>query len=577
MITAGFYGNLISPLCTSFSLMVKPSTIGNDNENKNNNINNHESQRSVNTHGGDSSGRNTLSCTVPDGVGISRSLTPLPPSGTDNTRKGSKRLGKSVALSSNPRCASDPDDIHSPFSDDVIASENPWLLRSLLLADKIEDSKVDAVSVTEAVLFSHAFGLESSFDKGLMSVTISEYVDTQDEGDSGENDPQDNEKDPDDDENYPNKEPDDSLKLQARLELSAPIHYLEKFLDRRNIQYLEKRTYVQKSLLKVHQGRYCGNLNRLQFDFKFIPTLSDDWIDADGQGESDISALGGDALTCGIPMICDSNSHRDSHTTSASDTVCNTASFTDAVVDIPVDGNSGGKEVVEKEVEKKVEKEVEKEVETDVNEMQSDVVAWLHRTIVAVGASGISLLALHILYENQSTESSSSPTVDVMSVAERLRKRGLILIDYGHGFCTGGSGGSGGVGGLRCIEAMEDHPVHFVDASFASLYVIEPTSDLYPEESSCPWVIMGGTRNELFYRMLRSKVASILSHRPGSSLRALHAGFPQLTFDQLNILVCSMAKENVVFSRVPTSSAILANPFQKRSAQKPHIGYYLRL
>jgi hypothetical protein len=77
--------------------------------------------------------------------------------------------------------------------------------------------------------------------------------------------------------------------------------------------------------------------------------------------------------------------------------------------------------------------------------------------------------------------------------------------------------------------------------------------------------------------MLRSKVAGILSIRPGSSLRSLHAGFPQLSLSHLSVLVSTMAQEGLVVSRVPPVSTLLSGPFAKQSVCVPAIGYYLRL
>ena len=605
--TGNFYGNLISPLCIPFGLLVKPAINrnenshenghknGDDNSNENCNISNNTSNDNIDTRNiegdkdinhdsekverlvgpideklGLEKNRETSDISVdmrspsfilddvtaPDFISpeqeMEGSLTYQDKEHLPNQQHGQEqeghqkeeniiRLGKrkaqsldeenlggdmdndlfqisdlrtvtEVASSSSSSCSLEV------ASEDVVL-ENPWLLRALILSERIEDSKSDAVNVNEAVLYSHAFGLENGFDSGALNVTISEFskIDGEEAGDD-ENDPQE-ERDPEFDiDPFALGDIENRPRQQARLELSVPIAYSDAFLDIKSVKNIHgPPDNIHKSLCRVHQGNYCSHLNRLHFEFNFLPTQA--------------------AISC-IERVSE-----ESH---------------DFIL-TPQDAVSTAFADENKEVEK-----------------------WMSEKIRAAGAGGISLDFLKEVYDEEFSDVSSGRSnsrssgstlavrteAELLAIGEMLAKKNQIIMDRGSGFNETK---------LRCIETIERHPVHFVDFAFSDLYVLKTSPAVYPEEGSCPWLTVAGHRNELFYRMLRSKVASILSQRPGSTLGAIHAAFPQMSLDQTNILLCTMAKENFVFARIAASSCVLSSPFQKISTSVPCVGYFLRL
>ena len=212
---------------------------------------------------------------------------------------------------------------------------------------------------------------------------------------------------------------------------------------------------------------------------------------------------------------------------------------------------------------------------------------WMRQHIETSGPAGISLdvlLKLHLDHESsksdQKIRSSDDDTIEVVDVdlskaakeeimlaGKELVKKKEIIMDKGDGFQDSG---------LHCIESFEMNPIHFVHSSFSSLYSVKTSSTLFPGEGSCPWILIGGKRNELLYRMLRAKVSSTLSQRPGSSLKSIHAGFPQLSLNQINILVSTMAREGLIYARKPLTSTRLTSPFQTKGTQASTMGYYLQ-
>ena len=605
--TGNFYGNLISPLCIPFGLLVKPAINrnenshenghknGDDNSNENCNISNNTSNDNIDTRNiegdkdinhdsekverlvgpidgkqGQEKNRETSDISVdmrspsfildvvtaPDCISpeeeMEGSLAYQDKEHLPNQQHGQEqeghqkeeniiRLGKRKAQSLDEEIlGGDMDNDLFQISDlrtvtevasstssscslevasEDVVLENPWLLRALILSERIEDSKSDAVNVNEAVLYSHAFGLENGFDSGALNVTISEFskIDGEEAGDD-ENDPQE-ERDPEFDiDPFALGDIENRPRQQARLELSVPIAYSDAFLDIKSVKNIHgPPDTIHKSLCRVHQGNYCSHLNRLHFEFNFLPTQA--------------------AISC-IERV--SEESQDFILTPQ-----------DAVSTAFADEN----------------KEVEK---------------WMSEKIRAAGAGGISLDFLKEVYDEEFSDVSSGRSnsrssgstlavrteAELLAIGEMLAKKNQIIVDRGSGFNETK---------LRCIETIERHPVHFVDFAFSDLYVLKTSPAVYPEEGSCPWLTVAGHRNELFYRMLRSKVASILSQRPGSTLGAIHAAFPQMSLDQTNILLCTMAKENFVFARIAASSCVLSSPFQKISTSVPCVGYFLRL
>ena len=594
VMTGGFYGNLISPLCIPFGLLVKPTM--SRNENKHGNI--HVNSNINGNKNGDICNNSSHEDTSHDMEVVERLLCPndeisvdsrLQSYGHDNIASAASlstegemegslmdsdkqhvqnqrrqqigqeqeqlrqekdenfiRLGKRKAQSlqgadvnkdardnlcqmSESQCLKIMPEVTSSSSsssgscrEEVVREgvilENPWLLRALILSERIEDGKSDAVTVNEAVLYSHAFGLENAFDSGALNVTVSEFIkiDGEEAGDD-ENDPQE-ERDPEFDiDPFSLGDIESRPRQQARLELSIPIAYSDNFLDMKSaISAHGPHDTIHKSLCRVHQGNYCRHLNRLHFEFKFLPIQTANEKNSVESQDFIVTPLG--------------------------------------------------------------------YVTTALADENEEVEIWMGEKIRAAGAGGISLDFLKEVYDEESSDvrsgsgrssgSSSGRTlparteVELLAIGEMLAKKKKIIMDSGSGFNEIK---------LKCIETTEKHPVHFVDVAFSDLYVLKTSPGIYPEEGSCPWLTVAGNRNELFYRMLRSKVASILSQRPGSSLAAIHAAFPQMTLDQTNILLSTMAKEKFVFAQIAASSCVLSSPFQKISTTTPTVGYFLRL
>ena len=586
--TGGFYGNLISPLCIPFGLLVKPTMSRNENKHENK----HENSNRNGNENGDVCNNTSHKDSSYDREAVERSLCPndeisvdtrLQSYSHDNVAaaaflsteeemEGSlmdtdeqhvqnqqhQQIGQEQEqqrqeidenfIRSGKRKAQNPQgaDVNEDAGDNLcqmskspclkivpavtgsssssscieevvregVILENPWLLRALILSERIEDGKSDAVTVNEAVLYSHAFGLENGFDSGALNVTVSEFIkiDGEEAGDD-ENDPQE-ERDPEFDiDPFSLGDIESRPRQQARLELSIPIAYSDNFLDVKSaISAHGPHDTIHKSLCRVHQGNYCRHLNRLHFEFKFLP------IETANKNNSEESQ----------------------------DFIVTPHGY----------------------------------ITTALADENEEVEIWMSEKIRAAGAGGISLDFLKEVYDEESTDvrsgsgHSSGRTlpvrteVELLVIGEMLAKKKKIIMDSGSGFNEIK---------LKCIETTEKHPIHFVDIAFSDLYVLKTSPGIHPEEGSCPWLTVAGNRNELFYRMLRSKVASILSQRPGSSLAAIHAAFPQMTLDQTKILLSTMAKENFVFARIAASSCVLSSPFQKISTTTPTVGYFLRL
>ena len=554
--------------------------------------------------------------------------------------------------------------------------ENPWLLRSMVLAERLDDSKPEVVNAQEAVVFSHAFGLEEVFATCQMAVTVSEHniAEGEGEGEGEENDPLDPDGDPDLGDSTPGDRdrdrdrerdnltnpPEDYLRLQARMELKVPLSFMAAFVQIKGSEW-DQSSLIAKTLGRVHRGKYCHNMNRLLFDFVFTPQ--------EVAGPAVNGGEGGGGVGVGSAMAVAATA-TDSNATTASSSSSSSSSSSvlvnshgdkcdrhadgqdqdqgqgqdlrdsdsyydpkDDFRDVQESSSSSsrtglGNSATSKDTphsDRDTEMEMDKDKDSppmspDITQSTPAVDArvpdtdlpdplpvhtpiysegerWLLSAVKTAGPGGLTLDAVRAMYarksarvkknsgtgsstssssSSSSNSSSSSSQEDVSSktsddfiqMGKKLASRNDIILDLGYGFHDLG---------LHCIETVEKNPVHFVHSSFSYLYYVSTGPDLFPGEGSCPWVSVGGTRNELFYRMLRSKVAGILSIRPGSSLRSLHAGFPQLSLAHLSVLVSTMAQEGLVVSRAPPVSTLLLGPFAKQSVCVPKNGYYLRL
>ena len=458
---------------------------------------------------------------------------------------------------------------------------NPWLYRSILLAELQDESKIDAVNVQEAVMYSHAFASEGVFSTGDITVAVSDFSLT---AGALENDA--DEKDDDQGESLPGERPadgeppEDFLRLQARIELIVPLSYKKAFSSIRSGSSSlshsssssadrEAPEKITKSLCQVHTGKYCLNLNRLHFDVKFIPT--EDYNDSNAGRENPLLNI----MTT-MERANGGASHSDGKCTDVTDDAASTIT------------------------EKEKTSHADKRQRTIASDPSSSVPApmpdapplsamavWMRQRIEASGPAGVSLDALLQLHTCHTSSTSDNAIItaddDTVSVpvghaadtardrimlgGRELVKRKEIIMDSGDGFQDSG---------LHCIEPFDKQAVHFVHSSFSSLYSVKTSSTLFPGEGSCPWILIGGKRNELFYRMLRAKVSSTLSQRPGSSLKSIHAGFPQLSLNQVNILISTMAREGLIYPRKPLTSTRLAGPFQTESTHASTIGYFLQ-
>ena len=553
-----------------------------------------------------------------------------------------------------------------PLSTQCETHENPWLLRSIVLAERVDDSRAEAVNVQEAVMFTHAFGMENMFDKCEITTTVSEPSIAEGEagreaeknGGGDEADPTDTEEvDRDTGDGPSDDPPEEGLRLRARIEMTMPILYAKAFSLIKGLGAQEVPLQRTKSLAAVHLGNYCSHLNRLHFDLTLRPvevlatvngksrrkevmTAPSDSVQKNSNSDhsNDISsstpakndASSGSASVSDDANVVLTDSIRNS--SSASDSTVKETDEGSAIVemecdDAPSDNVQSGVEV---EVESGGPTVEEAEAKVDSSSRSPSyrpVERWMLHMVKSAGSEGISLDELQQAYlkrnmeegstsggsvKNKSITSSSSSSsssssdggggsgsssaenggkngdsdvtapewtmdldsedttpVDFECVGAVLKSAGEIVVDNGYGFIDISA---------HCVEPFEKHAVHFVHSQHARLYILKTDSTLFPGEGFCPWVSVDGNRNELFYRMLRAKVASVLSQRPGSSLKALFAGFPQLTLNQVNVLVSTMAREGLLYARKPTVSSRKSGPFQSSlPSHAPVTGYYLRL
>ena len=482
--------------------------------------------------------------------------------------------------------------------------ENPWLLRALIQSERMEDSKVDAVNINEAVLLSHAFGLEKVFGSGDMSVTISEFSNIYgEEGGDDENYPQE-EKDPEYDiDPYLPSGTDSTPCQQVKLDLSIPIMYMDSYLDMKSVSSAHGHRppeSIHKSLHRVHQGHYCSNMNRLQFDFKILPTLiamdsaenipeesqelsaaaaaaaaknvleqdttttidlSDVFVDEDKEVEKwtrdKIRAAGAGGISLDFLKALYDEESRCASESSSSNSSSSSSGDNSNSCTLPggeADDNSSSSSI--------------SNTSSSSDNSNSNSTS-INISSIEIGGNSNNSVSVSVSVSSCINRCTKVPTeADLLAIGKMLARKKKIIMDSGSGFNEIS---------LRCIETTEKHPIHFVDSSFSHLYVLETSPTIYPEEGSCPWVSVTGHRNELFYRMLRSKVASILSQRPGSSLTAIHAAFPQINVDQMSLLLSTMAKEKILFAQAAVSSRVLSSPFQRRSTSTPSVGYFLHL
>ena len=548
--------------------------------------------------------------------------------------------------------------------------ENPWLLRSIVLAERVDDSRAEAVNVQEAVMFTHAFGMETMFDKCEVAITVTEPSAAEGEagreaeknGGGDEADPTDTEETDRDTGDGPSDDPpEEGLRLRARIEMTMPISYVKAFSLIKGIGAQDVPLQRIKSLAAVHLGNYCSHLNRLQFDLTLQPVEVQASSSNKSHREGQINALWGSTIT-------DSNSDHSNDTSSSTPAKSKASDSTSVSIDNSVklaesnhDSGTASDSTLKDNDEGSVEMEcddtpndnVRSAVEVDVDaggravEEATDsratpppysaVESWMLHMVKAAGSEGMSLDELQQAYlkrnigemstndcaitNNSSTSASSSSgrgsdggsgsasgsgghsgsggggggggenETDDVSASKRipdpdpedsednnpdfecvgavLKAAGEIVVDNGYGFMDISA---------HCVEPFEKHDIHFVHSEHARLYILKTDSTLFPGEGFCPWVSVDGNRNELFYRMLRAKVASVLSQRPGTSLKALFAGFPQLTLNQVNVLVSTMAREGLLYARTPTVSSRKSGPFQSSMpSHAPVTGYYLRL
>lgn len=552
--------------------------------------------------------------------------------------------------------------------------ENPWLLRSIVLAERVDDSRAEAVNVQEAVMFTHAFGMETMFDKCEVAITVSEPSAAEGEagreaeknGGGDEADPTDTEETDRDTGDGPSDDPpEEGLRLRARIEMTMPISYVKAFSLIKGMGDQDMPLQRIKSLAAVHLGNYCSHLNRLQFDLTLQPVEVQASSSDKSHREGQINAPSGSTMT-------HSNSDHSNDTSSSTPAKSRTSESTSVSIDNSVKltesnhdsgtasdstlkGNDEGSAIVEMECDDAPNDNVRSAVNVDVeaggraveeatdsratSPPYSAVESWMLHMVKAAGSEGMSLDELQQAYlkrnigevstsdcaitNNSSTSASSSSgsdrgsgsasgsgsgghsgsggggggggggenETDDVSTSERipdpdsedsedsspdfecvgavLKAAGEIVVDNGYGFMDISA---------HCVEPFEKHDIHFVHSEHARLYILQTDSTLFPGEGFCPWVSVDGNRNELFYRMLRAKVASVLSQRPGTSLKALFAGFPQLTLNQVNVLVSTMAREGLLYARTPNVSSRKSGPFQSSMpSHAPVTGYYLRL
>ena len=584
--TSSFLGNLISPLCSSFGLLMKPvlhprrsvtvdvfrsssldkdKGIGDDRseskkrsryENDNDDDTGKETEKDDDNQNNDNSK-----------IRKQTNDDDLADVHTDNTTASSTSKTTSAAVPQGLK------------TQKMTQSENPWLYRSILLAEIQDDSKVDAVNVQEAVMYSHAFATEGVFGSGDINVAISDFSLTA--GDL-ENDPED--KDDDQGESLPGERPadgdppEDFLRLQARIELVVPLSYKKAFSHIRSVTTsgsinsteIDAPEKIIKSLCKVHTGKYCVNLNRLHFEVKFVPTEEYD---------DPISSKENPLLNIMINGSGNTGSEDTMRTISDKEKNITDVNHTDKRQKYSTSEPSPSSSMSMPML-------LPTSHATDAASL-SAIAVWMKQHIEASGPAGISLDVLSKLHTDHSSRRADpkingsaddanglsavnapeTAQAEIMLGGRELVKKKEIIMDRGDGFHDSG---------VHCIETFEKRAVHFVHISFSSLYSVKTSSTLFPGEGSCPWILIGGKRNELFYRMLRAKVSSILSQRPGSSLKSIHAGFPQLSLNQINILVSTMAREGLVYPRKPLTSTRLTSPFQTRSTHASTMGYYLQ-
>jgi hypothetical protein len=90
-------------------------------------------------------------------------------------------------------------------------------------------------------------------------------------------------------------------------------------------------------------------------------------------------------------------------------------------------------------------------------------------------------------------------------------------------------------------------------------------------EASCPWVSVTGQVNHRLYTALQSKVLSVLSLYPGSSVKALLLEMPMLTLAQTELLLNKMVEEGLVQCKVAKIGGIvLDGPFASPASSAPH-------
>jgi hypothetical protein len=576
--TSSFLGNLISPLCSSFGLLMKPvlhpkrsvtvdplkNSIVKDKDTEEERI--ESKKRSRDENDVEKAGEDEENDENNDSISKLQKQNhddDVLEMDTDNATTSSAPMTLSAESQDfRAQKASPPN--------------NPWLYRSILLAELQDESKIDAVNVQEAVMYSHAFATEGVFSSGDITVAVSDFSLT---AGALENDAE--EKDDDQGESLPGERPadgeppEDFLRLQARIELIVPLSYKKAFSSIRSgfsssshssssSADREVPEKITKSLCQVHTGKYCLNLNRLHFEVKFIPT--EDCNDSNTGRENPLLNI----MTT-MERTNGGASHSDGKCTDVTDEISST--------------------IAEKDKATHTDKKQRNNASDPSSSLPmpdapplSGMAVWMRQRIEASGPAGISLDALLQLINdrtsNTSDHAADEDTVSfseghatdtardrVMSAGRVLVKRKEIIMDSGDGFQDSG---------LHCIEPFEKQAVHFVHSSFSSLYSVRTSSSLFPGEGSCPWVLIGGKRNELFYRMLRAKVSSTLSQRPGSSLKSIHAGFPQLSLNQVNILISTMAREGLIYPRKPLTSTRLASPFQTKSTHASTMGYFLQ-
>ena len=581
--TSSFLGNLISPLCSSFGLLMKPVLHPKRSVTvdplKNSIVRDKDTEEERKESKKRSRDENDIEKEIEDEENNQNN---------DSTSKFQKQNHDDDALemhTDNATTSSAPTTLSAEPQDfraqKASPPNNPWLYRSILLAELQDESKIDAVNVQEAVMYSHAFATEGVFSSGDITVAVSDFSLT---AGALENDAE--EKDDDQGESLPGERPadgeppEDFLRLQARIELIVPLSYKKAFSSIRSGSSStssssshsssssadkEVPEKITKSLCQVHTGKYCLNLNRLHFEVKFIPTEDCNYSNT-GRENPLLNIMTTMERTNGGASHCDGK---------CTDVTDDTAST-----------------IAEKD---KTTSHTDKRHRTSTSDPSSSlsmsmpmpdapplsaIAVWMRQRIEASGPAGISREALLQLLSDRAIMTADDDTVSVpeghapdtardriMSAGRELVKRKEIIMDSGDGFQDSG---------LHCIEPFEKQAVHFVHSSFSSMYSVKTSSSLFPGEGSCPWVLIGGKRNELFYRMLRAKVSSTLSQRPGSSLKSVHAGFPQLSLNQVNILISTMAREGLIYPRKPLTSTRLAGPFQTKSTHASTMGYFLQ-